>query len=463
MPQLEEEVTAVVFPYFKDGEFVNAKFRDGAKNFRQIAGAEKLFFKFDDISPTTIIVEGEMDALSIEVAGFQNCVSVPDGAPAATAKNFDTKFEYLDNDKVRAVEKWIIAVDSDEPGRRLEDELSRRLGRAKCFRVTWPEDCKDANEVLIKHGKEVLRACIDAAHPYPVEGVFSVRDIEDELRDLIDFGLPQGEPTGWKCVDDLYAPCPAQWSLITGIPSMGKSEWLDALAVNLASNSGWVFGVCSPENQPISWHSAKLIEKRMGKRLVPGKFTQDEFNSAKNWLADRFHFILPEIPTLDSVLESARELVRRHGMRGLIIDPYNELDHTSRKEGVAETEYVSLFLSQLRRFAREESVHVWLVAHPAKLMKQNDGKYPVPDGYSISGSAHFYNKADNIIAVHRDTSTPGASTEVHVQKVRSRWLGRRGVANLWWQPDSGRFTENAPINPMKHYFPKDYEEDHENP
>ena len=104
---------------------------------------------------------------------------------------------------------------------------------------------------------------------------------------------------------------------------------------------------------------------------------------------------------------------------------------------------MSLFLTQLRKFARDNQIHIWLVAHPSKLMKDNKGIYPVPDGYAVSGSAHFYNKADNIIAVHRDTSNPNAPTEVHVQKIRSRWLGKRGVAYLKWQSQSGRFTEYA--------------------
>ena len=224
---------------------------------------------------------------------------------------------------------------------------------------------------------------------------------------------------------------------------MGKSEWLDAMAVNLAEVSGWTFGVCSPENQPISWHAAKLMEKRMGERLVAGRVNQAKFQEAKSWVNDHFKFIMPEEPSLEAVHAKAKFLIRRHGMKGLIIDPYNELDHTKRKDGVSETEYVSTFLTQLRKFARDNQIHTWLVAHPAKLMKDNKGIYPGPDGYTVSGSAHFYNKADNIIAVHRDTTIQGAATEVHVQKIRSRWLGKRGVAYPQWIPESGRFKELA--------------------
>ena len=271
--------------------------------------------------------------------------------------------------------------------------------------------------------------------------MYSIADISEDLDAIYQDGLPEGVSTGWGCVDDLYCPAPNQWTLVTGIPSMGKSEWLDALAVNLAEKHGWVFGVCSPENQPINWHAAKLIEKRLDKRIRVAD--KEEFNLAKLWLNEHFHFILPEQPTIESVLDKAKLLVRRYGMKGLIIDPYNELDHTKRPEGVNETEYVSMFLTYVRKFARENSVHVWLVAHPAKLIKERDGSYPVPDGYSVSGSAHFFNKADNIVAVHRDKRNADAPTEVHIQKVRSRWLGKLGTAHLYWNPKSGRFTEDA--------------------
>lgn len=444
MPQLEKEVSAIAFPYIRNGEVVNIKYRDAGKNFRQVSGAERCCYKIDDAAKTTILVEGEMDALSLEVAGYIHTISVPDGAPAPDTKNYDTKFDFLNDPKFESIETVVIAVDSDAAGKKLEEELVRRLGRENCMKVTWPDDCKDANDVLVKHGATKLRECVEMAKPYPVDGLFSVVDIVDNLAAIIDGGMPQGEDTGWHSLNELYMPAPGQWTLVTGIPSMGKSEWLDALAVNLAEQAGWVFGVCSPENQPIDWHAAKLIEKRMGKRInSKQEGLKSDFYAAAGWLNEHFRFIMPEQPTLESVLDKARILVRRHGMKGLIIDPYNELDHVGRKEGVSETEYVSHFLSVLRRFAREQGVHIWLVAHPSKLMKNMQGEYPVPDGYSVSGSAHFYNKADNIIAVHRDPMRPDKPTEVHVQKVRSRWLGKRGTAYLWWDPASGRYADNA--------------------
>jgi twinkle protein len=441
MPQREEEVMCMAFPFVKGGEIVNVKYRDKNKYFTQEGGAEKTWYKYDDIDPKcTIITEGEFDALALEVAGYRHSISVPDGAPTGDSKNFEKKFSYLDveDPAIEAVEKFILAVDNDVPGRKLEEELARRLGKERCYKVVWPEGCKDANDVLIKMGKEVLSECIKNALPIPVDGIFELDSFSSDLDQIYTEGLPAGLTTGWTNVDDFYRPMEGQWTLVTGVPGMGKSEWLDALAMNMSRTHYWCIGVCSPENQPITFHAAKLMEKYAGKRLH--KMSKEEYDEAKEWVNHFFKFVLPEDRTLESLLAKAKLLVKRYGMKGLIIDPYNEITHTNRKDGISETEYVSDFLAQLRGFARHMGVHIWLVAHPTKLQKGMDGKYPVPTGYDVAGSAHFFNKADNIIAIHRDKSDPGAYSEVHVQKIRSRWLGQLGHTFLEWDKTSGRFT-----------------------
>jgi len=445
MPQREAEVKCIAFPYLRDGKVVNVKYRDKHKYFTQESGAERTWYKYDDINPKeTIITEGEFDALALEVAGFRNGISVPDGAPTSTAKNLTQKFAFLDveDERIDAVEKFIIAVDADGPGRKLEEELARRLGKERCYTVRWPEGCKDANDVLVEHGAEALAKIIKEAQPYPVDGIFELADMSVDLDEIYEKGLPAGLTTGWANVDDFYRPMEGQWTLVTGVPGMGKSEWLDALVMNMSQEHFWVTGVCSPENQPISFHASKLMEKYAGKRLH--KMTREEYDAAKEWVNTFFKFILPEDRTLESLLSKAKLLVKRYGMKGLIIDPYNEITHTHRKEGISETEYISEFLAQLRGFCRSMGVHIWLVAHPTKLQKGMDGRYPVPTGYDVAGSAHFFNKADNIIAVHRDKSNPDAPSEIHIQKIRSRWLGQLGQTNLTWDRTSGKY--NTPIN-----------------
>src|SRR5262249_41934959 len=162
MPQLEDHAETVIFPYFRNGQLVNRKYRMiNEKHFRLDAGCELILYGIDDIEPDNplVWVEGEIDKLSVEVAGYRSVVSVPNGALAANTKSYDTLFGFLDADreKVESIKQHIIAVDSDAAGARLEAELIRRLGPEKCSRVRWPEGCKDANDVLSKHGAEELR------------------------------------------------------------------------------------------------------------------------------------------------------------------------------------------------------------------------------------------------------------------------------------------------------------------
>ena len=238
MPQLSAEVLAIAFPYRKGGEVVNCKYRDKDKNFRMATGAERALYGYDDIQATTIIVEGECDKLAVEVAGFENCVSVPDGAPAPNTKNIESKFDYLSDEKLQQVQQWIIAVDNDAPGERLKDELVRRFGEERCLFVKWPEGCKDANDVLIHHGPVTLKECIEAAEPPPIVGVFSADDFGDEFIRMYDEGVPSGLTTGWECIDAQWRVQPGQLTIVTGIPGHGKSEWVDALCVNLALEHG---------------------------------------------------------------------------------------------------------------------------------------------------------------------------------------------------------------------------------
>ena len=146
------EKGAFKFPFNKNGEVVNIKSRTLDKKFWQEEGAEKIFYGYDDIdNEITIITEGEIDKLSMETAGFINSVSVPDGAPSVGTKSYSNKFNFLDDceGRLNEVKQFIIAVDNDEPGKLLEEELARRLGWGRCSRVVWPEGRKDANEVLI--------------------------------------------------------------------------------------------------------------------------------------------------------------------------------------------------------------------------------------------------------------------------------------------------------------------------
>ena len=459
MPQLEGETKAIQFPFYRDGEVVNIKSRDHLKNFRLESGAERIFYGMDSANgnDTLIIVEGEIDKLSIETAGFVNCVSVPDGAPAPKTKDYTSKFEFLENceEWLKQFTKFILAVDNDEPGKKLEEELSRRLGRDKCFQVQWPESCKDANDVLCKEGTSRLSQAINEAFPYPVQGLHDVRSFLPQIKRLYENGIVMGVKTGWTCVNEFINFSTGQWTVVTGIPGHGKSEWLDALMVNLAHGYGWTFGVFSPENQPLEMHFQKLAEKYIGKPFWGNdRMDKKELAQAARWIDERFSFVLPEPENMsvDSVLELAKTAVNRKGIKGLVIDPWNELDH-SRAANLTETEYISQCLSKIRRFARDNEVHVFLVAHPTKQRKEKDPAtgelvYLPPTPYDISGSAHWRNKADNAITVYRPNVMDKSSrVQIHIQKVRFKSNGKPGVAELQYEYLTGRFVEDNGASP----------------
>jgi twinkle protein len=448
MPQLEEEVWAIQFPYYRQGEIVNIKYRDFRKNFRMVGGAERILYGLDDVQGDSLIwVEGELDKMAVEVAGYLSCVSVPDGAPSPTTKHYQAKFDYLSSAEaiLARITRHIIGVDHDPPGERLAEELIRRLGPERCWRVRWARECKDANEVLMRYGAEVLAACIRQAEPCPIAGIVTIDNLSEAIDRLYVEGLPRGVSPGWEALKRYYTVRPGEVTLVTGIPSHGKTGFLSALLINLAMQQEWVFAVCSPENLPLERYAARLLEMYTAEPFSPGptpRMTPETLQQAKAWLASHVTFLMPEehSPTVAHLLELARTQVFRLGINGVVIDPWNELDH-SRPAHLLETEYISHALSQIRQFARQHQVHVWLVAHPTKLAKDHTGKYPVPTAYDISGSAHWRNKADNVLAIWRDVTASHHRVQVHVQKIRFREVGQVGMIELEFEPRTGRFHE----------------------
>ena len=443
MPQLESEVKAIGFPYFRNGEHINTKWRDVKNNFRHESGAELILYGLDDIKDSSMIiwVEGELDKLSVEEAGFINCVSIPNGAPPPDSKNYSSHFDYLKTaEKYIADKEHILFVDSDAAGRHLEGELSRRLGKEKCKRVRLPDGFKDANEYLIDHGAAALREVIESAQPFPVSGIHEANSLIDGVKRLHTGGMEGGVKTGWCPLNEYYSVRMGEMTIVTGIPNHGKSNWLDCLTINIAKSNGWRFGVFSPENQPLQRHAAGLIEKLSGQSFKT--MQESEIDLAMAILHDHYYWILPELEddwSLEGILDKAKTLVYRHGINGLIIDPWNEIEH-HRPNSMSETEYVSSALTKIRQFARLYNVHVWIVAHPAKLRKEKDGKdYPVPTPYDISGSAHWRNKGDNCITVFRVGLTN--HVQIHIQKVRFKEVGKIGMATLDYMPESSAYRE----------------------
>lgn len=260
-------------------------------------------------------------------------------------------------------------------------------------------------------------------------------------------GLPKGDSTGFRSVDPLYTVGLGQFTVVTGTPGSGKSEWLDAVMVNLALKGNWRFVIYSPENQPLELHYAKILEKYTGKPFTPGptkRMDEEELDDALSWMHGKFHFGQPSRPEIVTILREALDFAPISGKTGIVIDPWNYLEH-HRPAGFSETEYVSSVLSEVLSHVRKNNVHLWLVAHPSKLQRSKDGKLPVPTPHDISGSAHFWNKADNCITVWRDASDySNPNVDIHVQKVRFKHIGRVGLATLLYDRITGRYADKGP-------------------
>jgi twinkle protein len=441
----------IQFPYLKDGEVVNIKHRSHNKRFRQEKGAVKCLYRFDEITKgkdTLIITEGEIDALSVQEVGYERVCSIPDGAPSAEAKEYRTKFDFLNSaiDIIAPYERVILATDNDAPGRVAEKELARRIGIERCYRVEYPAGCKDANDVLVKHGAKALRKVIDSATPFPIEGVFSIGDLKGDLEQLYDRGPDRGLSTGWDSVDRIYTIKPGEMTIVTGIPGSGKSEWLDALQINMIGQHDWRFAVCSPENWPPERHAKKYVEKVVSRPFgIHGqhkpRMEKRQIAEALLQLHQHIFFIMPkdELLTIEIILEKARALIARHGVNGLIVDPWNELEHMM-EPGQREDMYISKQLTRLRRFARTNGIHIWVVAHPRNLRKDENGDYKPPTMYEISGGAQWRNKADNGICVHRPNFNRD-ETIIYTQKIRFKEVGRLGMATLKYSRDTGEYRD----------------------
>jgi len=205
-----------------------------------------------------------------------------------------------------------------------------------------------------------------------------------------------------------------------------NSVWADALVMNLAQSSWeWKFAICSPEMQPLERHWAQFFSLAAGQPFSKGptqRMDRETLRQTKEFIHDRLFMVLPEEPTVDAVIEKFLWTHRRHGVGGLLLDPWNEMDH-SRPNGMSETEYCNRELRKIKRVGWNYGVWIGLIAHTTKMYRDKDGKYPVPTLYDINGSAAFFNKADNGIVVWRDKSNELLPSEIHVQKVRFHEIG----------------------------------------
>lgn len=435
MPKAQGEIKTICFNYFKNGQLINIKFRGKNKDFKMSKNAELIFYNLDSIKDddTCYITEGEIDCMSLYEIGIFNAVSVPNGASATNS----AQLEYLDNcfEYFLEKKKVVLVVDNDAAGKKLEEELARRIGYEKCFVVKYPEGCKDSNEVLKNHGKDGLKSVIEKIEKYPLYGEIRMDDMFETLVDFYENGYPEGyESKISSQFDEHLKFYPGQLTIVTGIPGSGKSEFVDWIMSGLSREHGWNWGICSFECPP-EIHVTKLAEKFTNKsfafRKEPNhRMTASEFETSIGIIDRHFHFMNLSLidVTMDGLLAKAEEFVKRYGINGFLFDPWNCIE--AKEDG---TNYILQCLNKLINFLEKYKVHGFLVAHPTKLKKDlQTKKYEIPNLYSISGSAHFFNRTHNGISIYRDFETN--QVDIYFQKIKWSWLGKLGYCSYDFDP-----------------------------
>ena len=450
MPQVGRKIGCMAFNYYLDGELINIKHRTRSKDFKLVSGAKLIPYNIDSIASETyeegeekfcLYVEGEIDALTYIECGFKHVVSVPNGA--------STNLEYLDDfidshfDKLDCI---YISVDNDKKGIECRNELIRRFGSEMCKLVEYPKPCKDINEVLVQYGKNAVCECVKNAKDCKIDGIQELVDVEAALDDIFEHGFEKGATFGIPKLDEILSIKTGLLHIITGVPSHGKSFMLNYLLIRLNIIHGWKVAFFSPEFYPVSHHIAQTIETYGGKRFSKDNYDMATYEKMKEYLCRNMFFIDPNDCDINSVMERAKYLIRKKGIKVLVIDPFNSLVDKERKNQ-KQDEYISDFLQKLRWFGRKYDIAIWLVMHPVKLQKLENGQYPVCDLYNCKGASEINDKADVGITVWRNKEEE--YVELHITKMKFRNLGKNGHATFKFNINNGRYVDIADADDLK--------------
>lgn len=431
-------------PYLEDGQVINHKYRrTGEKSHRMDSGAPLALWNVDCLKDErvrngqvpVVITEGEWDGLAAIQAGFPFVVSVPNGAPSTETADLDNakRYEWVDRhaNELAQVREFILATDADTAGQYLLADLVALLGADRCRFAEYPMGCKDLNEALQTYGPQVAAECLSTAKPFPVQGLYRMSDFPEK-------GEVRAYSTGVKPIDEMIKIVPGTLTVVTGYANMGKSTLMNAI---IGTALRYHFPVCvasfETEVRPILQDGLRMAILNCGKHDL----AKVELSDADDIIDDRLHIISQAVDEdlemdLAKFLELARTAVVRHGVKMIVLDPWNEIEHKRRRDET-ETDYIGRAIRAIKRFTKQHDVAFWLVAHPTK---PQEGTKKIPGLYDISGSANFANKADYGLTYHRESFDENEA-EIVVTKVRMGLPGKRGSVRVMFDFRTSQFVE----------------------
>lgn len=452
IPQIVKEANCIVFNYFEGGQVVNKKYRDGRKNFTQSKGGKPIFYNINSVvgSERVYIVEGEFDVLAMYEAGIKNVISLPSGA--------NDNDDYWQNSKpyLDDVKEFIIAVDNDEKGKVIRDKIAHRLGKWRCKYIEWSG--KDANEDLI-NGK--IWESVKNEQKFPVSGTLTVNDLRDEVLQLYENGFPDtytvNDPSfgGFK---DSFKIMRGQLTTVTGIPSHGKSTFLEYYLTLLSIENNFKMSYYSPEHGQASFHLTKFIQSAIGKPFFGKKASRSDVERFFKWSDQKIYFTQPEqdkLPTFDNVLEIFKEQVYSFGIDVFVIDAFNKL---ILPDGMGEVAAIRQVLAKMTDFCQKNNVMLFLVAHPTKMNNKETGNQRMPNLYDVAGSADFYNQTHNGYTIHRNFAD-NTTTFVNLKTKFSTFQGNIGDSVIFrYDVKSGRYHAQS-CHPMTRDLTEEYKQE----
>lgn len=393
-PAISKNTNSISFNYFERDTLVNKKFRDGAKNFTQTSGGKPILYNINSCigAEEVYILEGEIDVLSVWQIGKKHCVSLPSGA------NDNDNYWLNSEPYLKDVKKFYIGTDNDEKGDEVAEKIAQRLGRYRCERIKWTN--KDANEDLVAG---ILEESIKNTIEYPVSGTIRHSDILSNMLALKQNGVPKTikpKSKRFESLNNVFSILMGQLTTVTGIPSHGKSNFIEDYVLALSNDFDYKVSLFSPEHSPTELHAMNLANKVLGKNSF--KASDEEVINYSNWANERIYFTSPsqdETPTWKWLIETFKAQMLRFGINIFVIDAWNKVI----LEGQNEFQEIRKILTQLTAFAQQNNVHIFLIAHPTKMQKiDKSEKYKIPDLYNVSGSADFRNQTHNGLCVYRD-------------------------------------------------------------
>jgi twinkle protein len=450
IPALQKESNCITFNYFEGSKVVNKKFRDGRKNFAQSKDSKKILYNINAAigSKTLYIVEGEFDVLAMASQGIKNVVSLVNGAN-------DHDDQWINSERYLSdVKRFIIATDNDEKGLEVRERIAHRLGKYRCSFIDWHN--KDANGSL---QEGTFDEDIKSEKHFPVSGTFHISDLKDDILGLYNNGLPKTIAPMHHSMSNLkkiFSVMRGHLVTVTGIPSSGKSNFVEWYVLNLVYDYSMKASFFSPEHQPMSLHQSTFIEKAVGRNFWNDKdgqrITKADIDRYVDWADEKIYVTSPEkgeAANWEWLLEKFKEQLFSYGVDIFVIDAFNKVSLPSgnRLDAINEV------LTKITAFAQANDVIVILVAHPTKMKKNDNGKYEVPTLYDVSGSADFRNQTHDGFSIHRVYEDLGngeeGCTEFHNMKTKYKFQGTIGeYVRFKYHLPTGRYYEEGNNPPL---------------